>query len=156
VSALYRCPRCCVELAGPSGKDRLCGYCNEDVTLEEVGTVDADPDGWEELGRTPEHGELEQGYRVSFENEHRARHAVSLLSLYDEDDVDVEAPLVTGEIYDQRDTPQGPRYEVGLDEPYWYDELPETVWVDHWEIEDVLERTKASARIADIREGLNS
>lgn len=152
-TALYQCGRCGMQWTAPGESSaRHCGDCRHDEEMNRIGTVDEETDGWEKAGRVLEHGELEQGYRVAFENEWRSGLPESLFTPTDPDDVDVEPPLITGEIYDGRETPAGPRYEVGLDTPYWAeDEECPTVHVNHWDVVRVLERTKASVRLDEIR-----
>lgn len=150
---LFQCGLCGAQWAAPEdAESRHCGLCRHDEPMARVGTVEETVDGWERAGRVLAHGELELGYRVSFEDEFRAREPESIFSIYDPEDRDVEPPLVTGQIYEIEETPAGPRYEIGLDVIYWMDdEESATKHIWHWEVEDVLERTKASVRLDDIR-----
>ncbi|AAV44288.1 unknown (plasmid) [Haloarcula marismortui ATCC 43049] len=156
---LYQCPRCTRQMAEPETTDpRLCP-CHRVVVgpdgdterrFEAVGTVAETPNGWELLGNAAEI--LQQGFGVRYENGHRYRlKEGGLFQDFDTDDVPVP-----GEIHAVEATPHGPRYTVRPDTEWWSpewdvdDDVPEDhVW--HWEIVEVTERTRASARLADIQ-----
>lgn len=88
-AVLYRCGRCGGQWTAPPSHDsRNCGDCRHDEPMERIGTVDKRPDGWEDAGRTLEHGELEKGYRVSFEHERRAEEPASIFNPFSPEDCD--------------------------------------------------------------------
>ena len=155
---LYQCPRCARQMAGPETTEpRICP-CHRAVVgldgnterrFEAVGTVEGNPNGWELLGNAAE--TLQQGFGVRYENEHRYR--LKDGGCYQ--DLDTDDVPVPGEIYTVEETSHGPRYTVRPDTEWWSpewgggDDVPQDhAW--HWEIVEVTERTRASARLADI------
>jgi hypothetical protein len=155
-TGLYQCPRCTVQWAGPEDTEaRLCS-CHRVVAddserqLQLIGTVEADESGWTRLGVGAE--TLSVGFGVLFESDRRKRDG----AWTDWDSVDEPVP---GEVVGVEETRYGPEYEISSKTAWWREEEgietdapTDRVW--HWEIVEVTERTRASARLADMREGV--